>query len=952
MTSLYKRYIPPKAAAGPSISLSAQQSGPTPEPPKRKRERSEEEIAERKAKKLKKKGVPEENIPKIVARNVKPVEKDVKPKAAAIVKKVEPKQSAKEDVQPEAVEAVEAVSFPLLDVDAVEEKPATGEFSHVNSKKKRHKMEKEARKARKAREAARKAAAKGGDGEKKVEEEAGDLAENAVEADVAAETVGGDAVEVESEVIAAEPVHQEVAEVDANKKKKKKPKKEKIAVEKTVDEDVTMDSAQEEATEDEAVTREPKKAKTAVEGTHEAASAGIAYDEADSAPKKRRHKLEAALESSLVPDDDDSHLRKHGAVIAGFHKASRRAQALLSQPKDEIPEEVVPAQPTVQDLEMPDADLPPEAASADEEEAASSNLPGWLANPTTISTDSKTTFASLGLPPAILSHLSSLHFENALPVQQALLPLLLPPGSPGSAHRPGTESVLPDLAVSAATGSGKTLAYLLPMIEGLKLSAQRGHLTALVIVPTRELVKQVAIVAESLAKGSGLKIGTATGSGKFSDEQHRLVRKGFQYSPNGHDEAENEPLDLTLSSTTELLNCPPKHVVTNDSALDILIATPGRLLEHLEHTQGFNLVHLQFFVLDEADKLLDHQSSSEISALLEAIHRPRTLVEQDARERFLRSSGDWNEREERRVRKVLLSATMTRDVQRLGGLQLRFPRLISVQQEEEEGKRKTVGFEVPEGLQEFVVPVGDGSEKPLVALEWLRTRIFKEDNSAEDEDDSDSDSDSSSSESDTDSDDSASTSSSSTADNDNDDDVTPQVEKDFPPTVLIFTSTTESASRLTHLLTSLKSTWSPSLHTLTKSKQSLPRLSPTSPLVVISTDRAARGLDSLSHRAITHVLQYDVPGSLTAYVHRVGRTARNGKKGQAWTLYGRREAGWFLKVVGIEEGIAFGDEKAEGIRRKGLVERVKIRCEDERVRGEYERVLGEMKGEVLGGRRE
>ena len=62
--------------------------------------------------------------------------------------------------------------------------------------------------------------------------------------------------------------------------------------------------------------------------------------------------------------------------------------------------------------------------------------------------------------------------------------------------------------------------------------------------------------------------------------------------------------------------------------------------------------------------------------------------------------------------------------------------------------------------------------------------------------------------------------------------------------------------------------------------------------IIIATDRASRGLDLPS---LSHVVNYDVPSSITTYVHRVGRTARAGKEGSAWTLVAHREGRWFEK---------------------------------------------------------
>jgi ATP-dependent RNA helicase DDX51/DBP6 len=89
------------------------------------------------------------------------------------------------------------------------------------------------------------------------------------------------------------------------------------------------------------------------------------------------------------------------------------------------------------------------------------------------------------------------------------------------------------------------------------------------------------------------------------------------------------------------------------------------------------------------------------------------------------------------------------------------------------------------------------------------------------------------------------------------------------------------------------------------------------------------------------VIQYDVPRSLTAYVHRVGRTARAGRGGEAWTLYGHSEARWFFREIG-------GDVK--GVKRAGLVEKVKIEMSDDDMRERLKDVVEEVRRRVFEGR--
>ena len=78
--------------------------------------------------------------------------------------------------------------------------------------------------------------------------------------------------------------------------------------------------------------------------------------------------------------------------------------------------------------------------------------------------------------------------------------------------------------------------------------------------------------------------------------------------------------------------------------------------------------------------------------------------------------------------------------------------------------------------------------------------------------------------------------------------------------------------------------------------------------ILIASDAASRGLDIPD---ITHVINYDLPTSITSYVHRVGRTARAGKAGQAWTLFSKTEAAWFLKQIAKGDSIKRGNKKVK-----------------------------------------
>lgn len=158
-------------------------------------------------------------------------------------------------------------------------------------------------------------------------------------------------------------------------------------------------------------------------------------------------------------------------------------------------------------------------------------------------------FTSYGLDPRLLAGVRALGFEEPTPIQEAILPQAL-------AGR--------DIAGSAETGTGKTAAYLLPLLQRLLLAPSQTHeLRALVLVPTRELALQVAEQAEQLAGQTGLRLATVYG-GVGLVPQQRSLRQG----------------------------------------VDLVIATPGRLLDHVGR-QNVSFRHLQVLVVDEADRMLD-----------------------------------------------------------------------------------------------------------------------------------------------------------------------------------------------------------------------------------------------------------------------------------------------------------------------------------------------------------
>ncbi|MBV8125989.1 MAG: DEAD/DEAH box helicase, partial [Paucibacter sp.] len=185
-------------------------------------------------------------------------------------------------------------------------------------------------------------------------------------------------------------------------------------------------------------------------------------------------------------------------------------------------------------------------------------------------------FESLGLNEAILRALKDAGYENATEVQS----LAIPPALEGK-----------DLMVSSRTGSGKTASFIIPALS--KIIAARGDNTkrrekgkiygprVLVLAPTRELAMQVAKAAQTYGRHvQGLKVATVLGGMPYALQLRQLA-----------------------------------------GPLDILIATPGRLLDHLQSGKCV-LENVEMLVLDEADRMLDMGFIDDIKVVAE--HTPAT----------------------------------------------------------------------------------------------------------------------------------------------------------------------------------------------------------------------------------------------------------------------------------------------------------------------------------------
>jgi ATP-dependent RNA helicase DDX51/DBP6 len=612
----------------------------------------------------------------------------------------------------------------------------------------------------------------------------------------------------------------------------------------------------------------------------------------------RHKKLMQKREKSMKKAENMAHKSKSESVVNGTEEV------------EEVPDELHDLVP----LPQPEPIAEPPVLSAQ------ISLPPWLASPIRVLSSATASFSEVGIDDDVANVLQKRGFREAFAVQAAVLPLLLP----GKLQQPG------DVLVSAATGSGKTLAYVLPMVEDIGRNRIR-RLRGLIIMPTRELVTQAKDVCDICASAfpggsqrTRVKIGTAVGNENLKLEQNMLMTNELLYDPVEYEkqksrlnkkwENSEDGSDEEILCDEEVVSALPDHVFRPVSKVDTLICTPGRLVEHIKSTPGFTLEHIKWLVVDEADKLLDQSFQQWLDVVMSGIGA---------------ESGSSRSRD--RVRKIILSATMTRDVGLLNPLKLYRPKLVMLEgtlSGAEGNLEVSQAHVLPALLLESGVKVEDENIKPLYLMELLkRENIVTEDPFDESSSTSDSSDDESSS------DDGSSQSSAQSLGKEM------QKSESGPPRgALIFTKSNESAVRLGRLIALLAPPSTPRIGTLTSTtpraarKSTLKSFAAGNVLILVASDLASRGLDLPN---LAHVINYDVPTSLTSYIHRIGRSARAGKRGHAWTLYTGTEGRWFWNEIGRSEGVE---------RSSGKVERVNIKADffDDVQRERYEEALEEL----------
>ncbi len=346
-------------------------------------------------------------------------------------------------------------------------------------------------------------------------------------------------------------------------------------------------------------------------------------------------------------------------------------------------------------------------------------------------------FESFGLSAELLRAVSEQGYTEPTPVQQQAIPAILEGA---------------DLMARAQTGTGKTAGFTLPLLQKLNASPKKaGHrraLRALILTPTRELAAQVQ---ESVAV-----------YGKYLPLRSSVIFGGVKINP---------------------------QIMKLRMGVDILVATPGRLLDHARQ-RTVDLSKVEFFVLDEADRMLDMGFIHDIKKINALLPKQRQTL--------------------------LFSATFSAEIQRLAAGFLKRPKLIEI-------ARHNAPSEL---VAQVIYPVD--RERKRALLSWMIG------------------------------------------------------DKNWQQ-VLVFTRTKHAANRLSKQL-SQDGIRADAIHG-NKSQgartRALAEFKAGKVRVLVATDIAARGLDI---DQLPQVVNFELPNVPEDYVHRIGRTGRAGKEGEAVSL--------------------------------------------------------------------
>ena len=343
-------------------------------------------------------------------------------------------------------------------------------------------------------------------------------------------------------------------------------------------------------------------------------------------------------------------------------------------------------------------------------------------------------FKNLGLSDELLNTIQKEGYSEATPVQERAIPLI----NKGM-----------DILAGAQTGTGKTAAFALPILNRLQQSkSKKKTVRALVLTPTRELAAQVNNSFRTYGIALPFKTIEIFGGVSMRPQKSKL-KKG----------------------------------------VDIVVATPGRLLDHLSQNT-VDLSGVEVFVLDEADRMLDMGFKRDIEKVIKQLPKRR--------------------------QNLLFSATFPKEIQRLASKLLNSPKKIQVASENS----------TAENVKQTVYPVDQSRKRELLIHSIKENNWFQ---------------------------------------------------------VLVFIKTKRAADKLTRQLNK-KRILSDTIHgnkTQAARTKALENFKKGKVQVLVATDVAARGIDI---DLLPVVINFNLPMVAEDYIHRIGRTARAGKEGEAISL--------------------------------------------------------------------
>lgn len=422
------------------------------------------------------------------------------------------------------------------------------------------------------------------------------------------------------------------------------------------------------------------------------------------------------------------------------------------------------------------------------------------------------TFISLGLSSRVAEHLlKKMEIKAPTSIQKEAVTQLVKDDT--------------DAFIQAETGSGKTLAYLLPIVQrianlsldGATKIGRKSGLFAIILAPTRELSKQISVVLEKLLRAVHWIVSGTVSGGENKNSEKERIRRGF----------------------------------------NILIATPGRLADHLDHTKALDVSNVRWLVLDEGDRLMEDGFEKDIQKIVSTLNMRKAVKPAVA-----------NLPSERTT--VLCSATMKMTVQKLGEITLKDAVHIKSNPSDEtvNGKEVDDRFSAPAQLQQSfaIVP----AKLRLVTLQGVLKRAFSRKGSvmkaivfiscA----------------------DSVDFHFEVFARSKTEGEAEKSADKEASQDVDASINDARTAAPAAHLSSKDVSVQVFRLH------GSLPQAVRTStlaayskcknPAVMVCTDVASRGLDLPN---VDFVIEYDPPFNKDDHLHRVGRTARAGNEGRA-----------------------------------------------------------------------